>query len=130
MTPPDGPSDNTTLTDVVAGYTADGFTGEFEIVEHSGDLRCFTCSTVTASRDVPIHSIRRLEGASDPADMVSIVAVTCPTCRARGVLVVKYGPEATIDEAEFLVHARDQRSDDVAPGAAAPDEAQASERRT
>ena len=125
-TSPPSPSDNTTLTEVVGGYTADGFDGEFEIVEHSGDLKCFTCSTVIASRDVPIHSIRRLEGASDPADMVSVMAVTCPACSARGVLVVKYGPEASIEEAEFLAHARDQRSDDVAPAGAAPDETAAS----
>lgn len=123
---PASPSDNTTLTAVVADYTANGFDGEFELVERSGDLRCFTCSTVTASHEVAIHSIRRLEGASDPADMVSVLAVTCPACDANGVLVLKYGPEASIEEAEFLARARDERSDDVAPAGAAPDETAAS----
>ena len=42
---------------------------------------------------------RRLEGASDPDDMISVVAVTCPRCGTGGTLVLKYGPTAPENEA-------------------------------
>jgi hypothetical protein len=46
--------------------------------------------------------MHRLEGASDPADMLAAVAATCPTCGTRGVLVANYGPEAMIEDADVL----------------------------
>lgn len=45
---------------------------------------------------------RRTEGASDPADMALVVALECPTCGAKGVLALKYGPGAAAEEAELL----------------------------
>ena len=44
----------------------------------------------------------RLEGASDPADMSLVVPLDCPDCGARGVLVLRYGPEASMEEADVL----------------------------
>jgi hypothetical protein len=116
------PSDNTTLVAVLAGYAADGFDADFELIEDTGDLCCATCSTVVPPEQVPIHSIRRLEGASDPADMAAVCAITCRACGATGTVIVRYGPEASIEEAEFLVRAQDRRDDAVAPSDAAPGE--------
>jgi hypothetical protein len=125
MTEPSGaaPSDNTTLVDVLAAYAAGGFDAEFELVDGSGDLHCSTCRSVLVAEQVPLHSIRRLEGASDPDDMMAVCAVTCRNCGAKGAVVVKYGPSATIEEAEFLRRARDRRDDAVAPPDATPGEA-------
>ena len=124
MTEPSGaaPSDNTTLTEVLAAYAAEGFDAEFELVDGSGDLHCNTCGSTLVAEQVPLHSIRRLEGASDPDDMLAVCAVTCRNCGAQGAVVVRYGPGATIEEAEFLGRAKDRRDDAAAPPDSAPGE--------
>ena len=122
-TPSSPPSDHTTLQAVLAGSAGEGFVGVFELVGEDGDLRCADCSSVVTASNVPVHSIRRLEGASDPADMLAVCAITCPSCGSRGAVVVHYGPMASVEEAEFLSRARDHRSDDVVPPDAAPGEA-------
>ncbi len=56
-----------------------------------------------------MHALRRTEGASDPADMLAVVALCCPACDTRGTAVLNYGPEATVDDAEVLVGLEDER---------------------
>jgi hypothetical protein len=63
-----------------------------------------------------MSSLRRLEGASDPDDMVAIVAITCPNCAAQGTVVLGYGPMATLQDAEVLKELQDDRGDAEAPG--------------
>jgi hypothetical protein len=46
--------------------------------------------------------LRRIEGASDPADMIAIAAVKCPNCGTKGTAVLGFGPEADEDDAEVL----------------------------
>lgn len=116
------PSDRTTLTDVLAAYQEAGFDGEFELVLRSGDLRCLACGTVSDPASVAISSRRRLEGASDPADMLSVLALACPACHAKGVLVLHFGPEATAEDVAFMARVRDERGQDSLPADAAPDE--------
>ena len=43
-----------------------------------------------------------MEGASDPADMLAVMAAACPTCGDRSVLVVHYGPTAGPADADVL----------------------------
>ena len=47
---------------------------------------------------MPVLELRRLEGASDPDDMLAVVAVECANCGLRGSLVLNYGPTATEDD--------------------------------
>ena len=47
---------------------------------------------------------------------------TCPHCQAKGVVVAKYGPEASEAEAELLLSARDRRFESSDVPAAAPNE--------
>ncbi len=119
---PGSPSDNTTLVDVLHGYEADGWTTTFELFD-DGSLRCGSCDRTVAAAAVTVHSLRRLEGASDPDDMLAVVAVTCPHCGSGGVVTLNYGPEMTEGQIALLHHAQDHRSDGNAPAAAAPDEA-------
>jgi hypothetical protein len=72
------PGDNTTLTEVLALYAAGGFPGVFSVTE-DGLVECGTCGVKAHADAVPMHSLRRLEGASDPDDMLAVVAVTCPS---------------------------------------------------
>ena len=121
----DAPSDHTTMTDVIARFEADGFTGTFEIGD-DGCVACLTCGGSTDPCDVPLLAIRRLEGASDPADMAAVITSQCPHCSTRGVIVARYGPEASAGEARLLAKARDQRREAESGGDTAPGEGEAS----
>jgi len=65
---------------------------------------------MSAAEVVAVDALRRLEGASDPDDMIVVAAVSCPKCGAKGTLVLKYGPEATPEESEVLRSLEDGRS--------------------
>ena len=117
---PGAPGDNTTLSHVLAHYEHAGFTGEFELVDDG--LRCTTCGSTSPPGDFAMHSLRRLEGASDPDDMLAVVAVTCPVCATAGVVVLMFGPEASRAEADVLAAFQDLRDDGMAPPGAAPGE--------
>jgi len=116
-----GPSDNTTLADVLRSYEDAGFTGQFGITDE-GLLQCFTCGTLSPPGNAVLHSLRRMEGASDPADMLAVLAVSCPQCSAKGTVVVHYGPEAEPGESTVLMALEDRRSDADVPAASAPSE--------
>lgn len=93
-------TDAVTLTTVLRQMGDRGFTGQFAARE--GMVMCFTCRTASAPSAVDVHGLRRLEGASDPADMLAVFAVRCPHCEARGTLVANFGPEATEDDARVI----------------------------
>jgi hypothetical protein len=118
-----GPSDNTTLVEVMARYAEQGFTGQFGVTDDAL-VRCFTCHTDSPSDAVHVVSLRRMEGASDPDDMIAVVALHCPHCDARGVLALGYGPDSAPEESELLLHLEDSRGSarPEVPGAAAPGE--------
>jgi hypothetical protein len=66
-------------------------------------VECATCHARTpANHMVGDHRLYRLEGASDPDDMVAVAALRCPSCGTRGTLVLKFGPEASAEEADVL----------------------------
>jgi len=118
---PGAPGDNTTLVEVLKDYEDAGWTTAFELLE-DGSVRCGTCQVVTAPSSLEIHSLRRLEGASDPDDMLAVLAVRCPSCGGRGVIVVNFGPEMTEGQVRLMHEAEDRRFHDGAPPAAAPGE--------
>jgi hypothetical protein len=118
---PGAPGDNTTLVEVLKDFEDAGWTTAFEVLE-DGSVRCGTCQVVTAPSSLEIHSLRRLEGASDPDDMLAVLAVRCPSCGGRGVIVVNFGPEMTEGQVRLMHEAEDRRFHDGAPPAAAPGE--------
>jgi len=88
------PSDNTTLSAVVAGFEGEGYGAHF-VARPGGVLLCDACSAESAAGTYSVATVRRLEGASDPDDMVSVVAAACPACGADGLAVLGYGPTAS-----------------------------------
>jgi len=64
---------------------------------------CFTCHTVSDASQLEVEALRRTEGASDPDDMLAVVALACPRCGARAAVVLGYGPESGEDDAEVLL---------------------------
>lgn len=103
------PSDNTTLSEVLAGYVDSGFAADFSPMERS-IIACNSCASTIAANRFTIHSLRRLEGASDPDDMMAVIATACPSCGAQGVLVLGYGPMAAAEDADILTSMQDGRS--------------------
>jgi hypothetical protein len=97
------PSDNTTLLEVLDELAAKGFGGSLWVTD-SGTLRCEGCSAEFEPSEVVVRELRRLEGASDPDDMLAVVAVECPVCAMKGTVVLHFGPEATSEEMEALTH--------------------------
>ena len=103
---PPAPGD-TPLSDVVE--TVDHALGEPEhrrgqfAARGGADITCLTCRNHFPAAGVAAHESTRLEGASDPGDMSMVVPVECPVCGASGSLVLRYGPEASADEAAVLV---------------------------
>jgi hypothetical protein len=103
------------MTDVLEAYAQGGFDSSFVITDDSL-LECVECGAESAPSDVSMSSLRRLEGASDPDDMVAVVALTCPACGAQGTAVLGFGPMATLQDSEVLKGLRDDRHDETAPG--------------
>ncbi len=115
------PSDNTTLMEVLALYSAGGFAGIFSITP-DGLVECGTCGVQWEAAQVSMHSLRRLEGASDPDDMLAVAAVSCPSCGGRGTITMMFGPMASAEESTVMSSLRDCRDDELAPPNSAPDE--------
>lgn len=84
---------------------AEGPEGQFQAAG-DGDIRCLTCHQLFPGSSQSADDARRVEGASDPGDMALITRVACPHCGAAGPLVVRYGPEASAEEADLLVALR------------------------
>jgi hypothetical protein len=89
------------LIQVLRRLDDEGFAAQF-VPREGGVVRCATGGHVfSASSTDPVGS-RRLEGVSDPADMVIVVALRCPVCDVPGTLVLHYGPDASPEEADVL----------------------------
>jgi hypothetical protein len=118
---PGVPGDNTTMSLIIRDYEAAGFDAPMDIGD-GGSVGCDVCGTSTPPGEIVLHSLRRVEGASDPADMAAVAAVECPSCGARGVVVARFGPEASPDDAAFLLGVRDRRGHGDLPPSSAPGE--------
>lgn len=95
------PSDNTTLQAVLADLAEEGWEGDADALE-GGRIRWHACRHEAAAGDVEAVHVRRMEGASDPADMLAVVAVRCPVCGEQAALILHYGPTAGPADADVL----------------------------
>ncbi len=93
--------DASTLIEVISVFEDAGFRGQF-VVHDGARLECSACRSQFDVADARVHALRRLEGASDPDDMLAVAAVVCPVCAARGTVVLGYGPVASAEDAEAL----------------------------
>lgn len=110
-----------TLLDVLEAYSEAGFNTSFSVTEDA-QLQCGSCQAVCAPAEVQMDSMRRLEGASDPADMLAVVALTCPKCGAQGTASLGFGPVASGEDSDVFGALRDRRGDHDLPGHSAPGE--------
>jgi hypothetical protein len=96
-----------TLLEVLALFRRQGFRGSFTPLDAQGvwegaRMRCDECRAEFGPDEPAVTELRRLEGASDPDEMLAAVALECPRCGSRGALVVNYGPTAPTEEAAVL----------------------------
>lgn len=90
-----------TLGDVLSSFEVEGYKGQMAAAP-AGHVVCLTCHQESPATELRLDALERMEGASDPADMVAIAALVCPLCSAHGTLVLSYGPEASDDDADVL----------------------------
>lgn len=98
-----GETGGPTIQDALTEFARSGYEGDFR-AKQGGVLECLTCGQDSRAQDVRRTAMRRVEGASDPADMVSVNALVCPRCGAHGTLVLAYGMNASPEDAEVLTH--------------------------
>ena len=101
---PDHAPDGTQLSEVLTAAAAGGFDGSFDVTRSDGEvlLRCSACGTASPPATVDRVWTERLEGASDPADMLHVSALRCPACGAGGTLIAHYGPGADDDHQQII----------------------------
>jgi hypothetical protein len=97
------PSDNTTLSGVLADFREAGFAADFRPADTVGLVRCPECGAENPPEQLGDLTERRLEGASDPADMMLVVAGHCPQCGAGGAIALGYGPDASEADSAIVV---------------------------
>ena len=93
--------DPSSVFEILRDLASDGYDGDLFAVE-GGAVRCGSCNVESPAGSLDVAELRRMEGASDPADMAAIVATTCPSCGQRGTLVLTYGPEAGPADSDVL----------------------------
>jgi len=98
--PVNNPTD-TSLAAVLGELEREGFAGQFAPLE-GGDIRCVTCRETFPASKVPADAVRRLEGVSDPADMMIVVPLSCPHCATKGTLTAHFGPDAGPEDADVV----------------------------
>lgn len=96
-----GTPGGSTLLEMIQELEQSGYTGQFSVSQES-KLRCLSCDTEVEPEGIEPESILRVEGVSDPDDMAAVAALTCPNCSAKGTVVLKYGPEASPEDAHVL----------------------------
>jgi hypothetical protein len=85
---------------VLRDLQREGFVGNLRVA--GVDVVCGTCGSVLRPADLLVHRLRRLEGASDPDDMLAVVGASCRGCGTDGTLVLGYGPAGDPDDGAVL----------------------------
>ena len=105
-----GPSDGTTLVEVIEGFRKRGFNSDFSSLA-GAKIRCESCGAETDAKEFVIERLRRMEGASDPDDMLAVIATRCPSCHSDGTLILGYGPMASGDDTDIAASMKDGRDE-------------------
>ena len=101
--------DAETLLEVLADNDRRGWSTQF-VARSEAAIECENCHNSFAAAETSALELRRLEGASDPDDMLAVAAIECPHCGHRGSLVLNFGPTASTEDAAVLLALRDPAS--------------------
>ena len=89
------------LLGILSTFRDDGFTYDF-FPRPGGMVECGKCRVPHRADTLELHRLERLEGDSDPSEMLAVCAVACPNCGVRGTLVLTFGPESTREDDEVI----------------------------
>jgi hypothetical protein len=89
------------LLGILGTFRDEGFTYDF-YSRPGGVVECGHCHVPHSAATLELHQLERLEGDSDPSEMLAVCAVVCPNCGIRGTLVLTFGPESTREDDEVL----------------------------
>lgn len=108
------PPSPASLIDVIEAAKQNGFVADFTPTS-DGRLTCGACEATSEPDRVPREWMHRLEGTSDPDELLTISALECPVCASKGLLVLPYGPAADAEEADISRRLQVPRRADMAP---------------
>ncbi len=92
-----------TLLAVLEAAAHDGFESDMSAESEppgAPTIRCGACDVVSPAAAFQRAWRWRLEGASDPDDMLDVSALRCPSCGCGGTLVAPFGQRSGAPEAE------------------------------
>jgi len=96
------------LLGILATFREQEFTYDFH-ARPGGIVECGACHAPHPADTLELHQLERLEGDSDPSEMLAVCAVACPACGVKGTLVLTFGPESTREDDDVLVLLDDTR---------------------
>lgn len=96
------------LLGILAAFRDEGFTYDFH-ARPGGIVECGECHTPHRADTLELTQLERLEGDSDPSEMLAVCAVVCPNCGMHGTLVLTYGPDSTREDDDVLTLLDDTR---------------------
>jgi hypothetical protein len=111
---PSTPQGSDTLLDVLNEAAEAGFGAQL-IARADGLVECVACSASSPTSAFEVEGYRRLEGVSDPAEMLLVAWLRCPRCGVHGTLTLGYGPNASEADVSIL-HGFDLHGADPSPG--------------
>lgn len=91
-----------TLSEAMDALRSKGYTDDFRIVADEGTLRCSGCGADVDPERLVVEDTSRFEGPSNPGDESILLALRCPECERRGLLVSAYNADATFEEGQVL----------------------------
>ncbi len=100
------PTDPSTLSELLASFEAESYKTQMA-ARTDGLVLCTSCHQEIDAEEMQVDGLERTEGASDPADMLAVVALVCPVCQAHGTLVLGYGPDASQEDSDVLARLGD-----------------------
>lgn len=107
---PGTPTGASTILEALDWLKDQGFGGNMFVAD-GAVVRCGACRHDMPADELDLQHLIRLEGASDPSEMAAVLGLVCQDCGTKGAAVVRYGPEASPDEAEVLRAVEDHRPD-------------------
>jgi hypothetical protein len=104
----DDTSSERSLTGILGAFGDEGYRSGFR-PRVDGNVECEECRHSHPPEHLNLKGLERLEGSSDPDEMLAVCAIECPECGVRGTLILTYGPETTHEDGEVLTRINDAR---------------------
>lgn len=101
-------SEPETVTELLDHWGEQGTRASFRPGPEPATIHCPVCDSDRPGREFDVIEERRLEGESDPDDMVLAVAARCPVCHISGSIVLGFGTEASDTDSDIVLELSQQ----------------------